>query len=176
MNKMKVRENAIPQVPFPALRTQLSILTCYEGWVLMPQAPWRPPQAAWVADSYQLFVLSSCIFKGISWIIARFESHSGCIKHPIESVSDFDIRDCMMKGVSWISHSLWKLYLQPRLSIGKSAFIFFIAFCREMVLFPIGMTPFFPEIESTWGSSVQEIPRLHDDAVDHQDAEYLPIC
>jgi hypothetical protein len=40
---------------------------------------------------------------------------------------------------------------------------FVIASHGEMSSFPAGTTPFFPEIESARGSSVQEIPCLPDD-------------
>jgi hypothetical protein len=44
--------------------------------------------------------------------------------------------------------------------------VFVIAPRGEMVSFPIGTTPFLPEIESARGSSVQEIPRAPNDAGD----------
>jgi hypothetical protein len=43
-------------------------------------------------------------------------------------------------------------------------FIFVIAPCGEMASFSIGTTPFLLEIDSTRGSSVQEIPRAPNDA------------
>jgi hypothetical protein len=48
--------------------------------------------------------------------------------------------------------------------------IFVIAYHGEMSSFPAETTPFFPEIESARGSSVQEIPRSPNDAADQQQA------
>ncbi len=56
--------------------------------------------------------------------------------------------------------------------------IFVIAPRGEMASFPIGTTPFFLEIGSARGSSVQEIPRTLDsldDAADGEAGRYLSI-
>jgi hypothetical protein len=45
-----------------------------------------------------------------------------------------------------------------------------IASQGEVASFPIGTTPFFPEIETVKGSSVLEIPCLHNDAADQEAA------
>ncbi len=60
----------------------------------------------------------------------------------------------------------------PRISgLANPHFIFVITSHGEMALFPAKMTSFFFEIESTQGSSVQEIPHLVDDAADQQAVE-----
>ncbi len=86
--------------------------------------------ACWVADSHQPFnsEASSCVFKGISWIIIYFEVHSSNTQSWISGdfwnqsfifIIHFQFHSgCILKGVSWISHSLWKSHFQGVLLAG----------------------------------------------------------
>jgi hypothetical protein len=59
----------------------------------------------------------------------------------------------------------------PQISgLANTHVYFVIASQGEMTSIPTGTTPFFPEIESARGSSVQEIPRSPDDAADQKAA------
>ncbi len=110
-----IKEVRAKATSYPFSRTQGAVVHFDLHWRMSSDArsalKWLS-QACWVADSHQPFNLeaSSCIFKGISWIIIHFEIHSSNTQS-LKSVGVFEIHSgSILKGVSWISHSLWKLY------------------------------------------------------------------
>jgi hypothetical protein len=67
------------------------------------------------------------------------------------------------KSIRVVFRRKWRL--QYRLAgLANPNIIFVIAPCGEIALFPVEATPFLVEIGSTWGSSMQEIPRAPNDA------------